>query len=88
MFSTAIGYSRLNTHNTDAQLFEAFHAGQYALVNLLYYPATNIMVGGEFQWGRRDNAFDDFHVNDWRFQTSARFNYSLKFWNEVSTSDK
>jgi hypothetical protein len=57
-------------------------------VNLLYYPATNIMVGGEFQWGRRDNAFDDFHVNDWRFQTSARFNYSLKFWNEVSTSDK
>jgi hypothetical protein len=46
------------------------------------------MVGGEFQWGRRSNAFDDFEFNDFRLQMSARFNYSLKFWTGVATNDK
>jgi hypothetical protein len=35
------------------------------------------MVGGEFQWGRRTNAFDGFASNDFRLQLTARFNYSL-----------
>jgi hypothetical protein len=88
LFSSSLGYSRLDIDNTDGQLVTAFHNGQYALVNVLYYPATNIMVGGEFQWGRRSNAFDDFVFNDFRLQMSARFNYSLKFWTGVATNDK
>ena len=40
----------------------AFKAGQYALGNLLYTPVPNVMVGGEFQWGRRENFSDGFHV--------------------------
>jgi hypothetical protein len=87
-FSSALGYSRLEIDNTDGQADNAFKTGQYALVNLLYYPATNVMVGSEVQWGRRDNAFDDFHVDDWRFQFSARFNYSFKFGTGVSANDK
>ena len=88
LFSSSLGYSRLDIDNTDGQLDIAFKNGQYALVNVLYYPATNIMVGGEFQWGRRENAFDDFSSNDFRLQFSARFNYSLKFWTGVATNDK
>ena len=88
LFSTSLGYSRLDIDNTEGQSDNAFKSGQYALLNLLYYPATNMMVGGEVQWGRRDNAFDGFHATDLRFQFSARFNYSLKFWTEVSANDK
>ena len=88
LFSTSLGYSRLDIDNTDGQADNAFKSGQYALLNLLYYPATNMMVGGEVQWGRRDNAFDGFHATDLRFQFSARMNYSLKFWTETSANDK
>ena len=87
-FSTAIGYSRLDMDNSDGQAADAFKSGQYALVNLLYYPTTNVMFGGELQWGARDNAFDDFNSDDFRFQFSARVNYSLKFWSEQTTNDK
>ena len=88
LFSTALGYSRLDIDNTNGQADNAFKSGQYALINLLYYPATNIMVGGELQWGRRENAFDGFSSDDVRLQFSAKFNYSLKFWSEVATNDK
>jgi hypothetical protein len=88
LFSTSVGYSRLDIDNSNGQAANAFKSGQYALINLLYYPATNIMVGGEFQWGQRNNAFNDFSSDDFRLQFSARFNYSLKFWSEVATNDK
>ena len=88
LFSTSVGYSRLDIDNSNGQEATAFKSGQYALINLLYYPATNIMVGGEFQWGQRNNAFNDFSSDDFRLQFTARFNYSLKFWSEVATNDK
>ena len=87
LFSSALGYSWLEIDNTDGQSIDAFKTGQYALFNLLYYPTTNTMVGGEVQWGRRDNAFDGFHSDDLRFQLSARVNYSLKFWNEMRATN-
>ena len=87
LFSTSLGYSYLEIDNTEGQSDNAFKRGQYALINLLYYPTTNAMIGGEVQWGRRDNAFDGFHSDDLRFQVSARANYSLKFWNEMRASN-
>jgi len=54
-FSTAIGYSMLNIDNSDAQSYDAFHRGQYALANLIYYPVPNVMMGAEVQWGNREN---------------------------------
>ncbi len=36
------------------------------------------MVGGELQWGRRENNSDDFEVDDFRVQFSARLNYAFK----------
>lgn len=75
--TTSLGYSGLRVTNSNAQVPAAFHTGQYALINLLYSPDADLMVGGEVQWGRRGNAFDDFHSNDFRIQLTARFNYSL-----------
>jgi hypothetical protein len=55
----------------------AFNEGQYALVNLLHYPAKNVMVGGEFEWGRRENFADGFESEDYRIQFSFKYNFSV-----------
>lgn len=54
-FSTSVGYSFLDMDNTDLQSYDAFNRGQYALINLLYYPIENVMMGAEIQWADREN---------------------------------
>lgn len=78
-FSTSVGYSMVNIENSDFQTGDAYHRGHYALTNLLFYPVDNVMVGGEFQWGRRENNFDGFASNDYRIQFSFRYNFSKTF---------
>lgn len=78
-FNSAIGYSMLNIWNSDGQAPSAFRRGQYALGNLLYNPLDNVTVGGEFQWGRRENFSDGWSVNDYRLQFSFKYNFS-KSW--------
>jgi nucleoside-specific outer membrane channel protein Tsx len=77
-FSSSIGYSRQDNDNTDAQAANAFRDGQYALGNLLYYPAPNVMVGGELQWGRRENNSDGFSSDGFKVQFSFKYNFSYK----------
>jgi len=77
-WSTSAGYSRTDIDNRKGQAANAYKAGQYGLVNLLYYPATNAMVGGEFQWGRRTNFSDGFQSDGYKVQFSFRYNFSYK----------
>jgi hypothetical protein len=77
-FSSTVGYSRTDISNTDAQAPNAFKEGQYALGNLLYYPAPNVMVGGELQWGRRSNFSDGFSADGVKVQFSFKYNFSVK----------
>ena len=51
----------------------------YALTNLLYHPAPNVMVGAELQWAERDNFRDGFSSDDFRIQFSAKYSFSAKF---------
>jgi outer membrane DcaP-like protein len=78
-FSSAIGYSMVNIENSELQAADAYHRGHYGLTNLLFYPYDNVMVGGEFQWGRRENFLDGFASNDYRIQFSFRYNFSKLF---------
>jgi hypothetical protein len=78
-FSTAVGYSSLTIDNSNGQAPDAFRKGHYGLANLLYYPYENVMVGGEFQWGRRENFLDGFKSDDFRIQFSFRYNFSKSF---------
>ena len=78
-FSTAIGYSFMDIDNSNGQTADAYHRGHYGLVNLLFYPVENAMVGGEFQWGRRENFLDGFKSDDFRIQFSFRYNFSKSF---------
>jgi hypothetical protein len=77
-FSTAIGYSRIDIDNTDGQDSTAFKTGQYALANLMYYPAPNVMVGGELQWGQRHNK-GTFKSDIFKVQFSFKYNFSRLF---------
>ena len=78
-FSTAIGYSMLDIDNSNGQAPSAFRRGHYGLGNLLYYPTDSVMMGGEFQWGRRENFLDGFKVDDFRIQFSFKYNFSKTF---------
>ncbi len=55
----------------------AFHKGQYASLNLLWHPASNVYTGGELLWGKRtDN--DGNTGTDTRFQYSFHWDFSSK----------
>jgi hypothetical protein len=77
-FTTSVGYSRTDIDNTEGQAPNAYKAGQYALGNVLYTPVPNVMVGGEFQWGRRENFSDGFHSDGMKLQFSFKYNFSYK----------
>jgi len=76
-FTTSVGYSRLDIDNSTGQSNTAFKSGQYALVNILYYPVKGVMLGPEVQWGYRDNKVG-FHSADYKFQFSAKYNFSYR----------
>jgi len=85
VWTSSIGYSRVDVHNSDGQLPEDFHIGQYGTINLLSTPAKNVLIGGELQWGRRANFMapepgeEPFRVNDFRLQFSFKYSYGHKF---------
>jgi len=76
-FASAIGGSYEKVDNSGGQKASAFKIGEYALTNIFYYPAPNVMTGLEFQWGRRENFADGFKVDDYRIQMSAKFNFDF-----------
>ena len=76
-FSSSIGYSFVDIYNSQGQAANAFHTGDYALANLLYYPVKDVMMGGEAQFGRRTNHSDGFQYNDYRIQFSFRYNFAF-----------
>ena len=77
-FTSTFGYSSQDNDNTDAQSPSAFHIGQYTLGNVLYTPVPNVMMGGELQWGRRENFSDGFQSDGLKVQFSFKYNFSWK----------
>lgn len=77
--STSIGYSMLEIDNSIGQSPDAFQHGDYAIANVMFYPAKNMMVGPELQWGRRENFSDGFDSDDFRVQVSFKYNFSHTF---------
>jgi hypothetical protein len=76
---SSIGYSMININNSDLQSPDAFRQGQYALINLRCYPVDNVLVGIEYQYGKRYNFNDGFYSNANKIQFSFKFNFSHKF---------
>jgi hypothetical protein len=78
-YTTAAGYSILNIENSNGQAAADFHRGQYGLANLLYRPVPKVMMGGEFQFGQRQNVSNGYIYNDFRMQFSFRYDWSKGF---------
>jgi hypothetical protein len=78
-FSSSIGYSYQDIANSDGQAATAFNIGNYALGNLLYYPAENVMMGVELQYGKRQN-YDGFSTDIMKIQFSFRYKFLETFY--------
>ena len=76
-WSSSIGYSFTEVDNTNFQEPTAFKKGQYASVNLLYYPAAKLMLGGELMWGERENN-DGVSDDAFRFQFSVKYDFGVR----------
>lgn len=63
--------------NTNFQEPGAFHKGQYASTNLLFYAGENLMVGGELMWGERGNNDGTSDDDDVRLQFSVKYNFGI-----------
>ncbi|WP_205597991.1 DcaP family trimeric outer membrane transporter [Caulobacter sp. 17J65-9] len=74
-WSTSFGWSQTKVDNTDFQAPEAFQTGQYASINLLFTPAPDLLFGGEFLWGQREDN-DDTSAEDYRIQLTAKYSFS------------
>jgi hypothetical protein len=77
-WTSTVGFSHQDNKNTDLQAPDAFHRGYYALGNLLYTPVAGVMMGGEFQWGRRENNSDGWKYDGYKVQFSFKYNFSYK----------
>ena len=75
-FTSSAGYSMVNIENANGDPAAAFHQGHYAIANLLFYPVKQVMIGSEFQFGRRVNFADGFNTNDYRLQFSFRYDWA------------
>lgn len=72
--SSSIGYSRNFQSNTSGQAITAQRAGDYASVNLLWYPVRNVMTGVELIWAERENS-NGASANDTRIQFSGQYKF-------------
>lgn len=76
-WSSAAGYSYTEVDNTAGQLDDTYEKGQYASVNLLYYPVQNVLVGAELIWGDLE-VKDGRDNDDTRLQITFKYNFSSK----------
>lgn len=72
--TSSVGYSQHRQDNTGGQAGNALHAGSYASANLLYALSKNVLLGGEYIWGRRENK-DGATAIDTRLQFSTRVSF-------------
>jgi hypothetical protein len=73
-WTSAFGYSQHRQHNTDGQLDNAFHSGNYGSVNALYALSRNVLTGAEYIWGMRENK-DGSSATDYRLQFSTKVSF-------------
>jgi hypothetical protein len=77
-YSMTVGYSGTRIDNTEGQAPDAYKSGDYFLVNLMHYPVAGVMLGGEYQWGRRTNFSDGWKYDGSKIQFSFKYNFSYK----------
>jgi len=75
-WSTTACYSMVDIDNSEGQAATAFHKGNYALANVMYYPVANVMLGPEVQWIDRENNAGGEKTDNVAVQFSFKYNFS------------
>lgn len=75
-WATSVGYSFNEVDNTSGQTVDAYKMGQYASLNLLFYPTKTVMMGIEGLWGKRENN-DNLNNDDKRIQVSFKYDFGM-----------
>ena len=73
-WSTSFGWSMTDLDTTAGQHDAEFAKGQIAQINLLHYPADNVLLGTEFNWGEREDVNGNTGT-DYRIQFSLKVNF-------------
>jgi hypothetical protein len=71
-YASTIGWGGTDQDNSAGQNGDAYTASQYGLVNLLYYPVKQVMLGGELQYGEYEHK-DGKTLDDTRVQFSTKY---------------
>jgi len=77
-WSTTFGYSGTRIDNSEGQAPDAYKSADYFLINFMHYPVAGVMMGGEYQWGRRTNNSDGWSYDGSKIQFSFKYNFSYK----------
>ena len=83
-FSTSVGYSMITMDLLSEAPYETFENGQYGLINLMYYPAKDIMCGVELGFGGRTNkntgdGYDTRPSNYMDNSSASHIQFSFKY---------
>lgn len=73
-WSTSVGWSTTKLDTTKGQDGSEFEQGQIAQINLLHYPTSGVLIGGELIWGEREDVSGDDGY-DLRAQLSLKVNF-------------
>ncbi|MBL7940109.1 MAG: hypothetical protein JNL43_12175 [Flavobacteriales bacterium] len=82
--SSTIGYSMIDMDLDADSDSSAFKTGGYALGNIMFYPAPNVMWGVEVQYGSRQNFKDGWDYSATRVQASFKYNFGQTFYRKKS----
>lgn len=78
VLATTIGYSQETVKTGNLQSADAFRKGRYGLGNLRWLPSKTIMIGIEYQYGKRQNAGNGFSATGNKLQLSAKYSFSSR----------
>lgn len=79
-WASAVGYSSIDMDNLSGQNPNSFSKGQYIVGNLQHFPAKNVMMVAELQYGTRDNFDDGWNEEMMKLQFSFKYNFSQSFY--------
>lgn len=79
-FGSALGYSIVNTGNSNGQSDKAFRKGYYASGNLLYNPTPDIVAGVEVIWINRENYKDGWKTSATKVQFTFKYSFAQAFY--------
>jgi hypothetical protein len=70
------GFSWVDIDNSEGQSADAFAQGTFASATLRYEAAAGVLLGLEYQHGRRENFRDGWHYSDDRIQLTCKAAFS------------